>query len=112
MKNPFIPTGAVADGWVMFNRLPYAIRRQIEVQGPDGLQIELEWDGAYSVISQGGVVVVVPDSDHLKGFLEAAFGMPVAISGDKVVLTTWARHFQLCRKPALVPQTSPDDSYW
>lgn len=92
--NPCLSARAkVAAGWAMIHEIPDTLRKEIETLGPDLIMIEKEWDDAYSVIAQGDIVVVVPDVEHLRGFLEAAFGMVVTIAGDEVEFFTWQELF-------------------
>lgn len=111
--NPCLSARAkVAAGWAMIHEIPDTLRKEIEAMDPVALQIEREWDGKYSIVPSGDTVVVVPDVEHLRGFLEAAFGMSVRVTDDCVEMFTWQELFEQIPKPSPTTKPSPEDSYW
>ena len=98
-----------SDGQLIGYRFPEETRRLIKEAGADTLRIEIEWDGAYSIVpASGDRVINLPDEDTLRGFLNAVFGRVVRINGSSVELVPWNELLPSNPKPSPVDS----DSYW
>ena len=53
----------------------------LQSAGIHGLQVEVNWDGSYSV-PVGHQVVILPTADALVGFIKRGWGLPATLRGD------------------------------
>lgn len=96
-------------GWLIAKELPDILREFLKANGAAALSIEVEWDGAYSLIpGSGDHVFVSQDKDTLLGFLEGVFGRVVRLNGAAVELVPWNELLPASPKPSPVDS----DSYW
>ena len=98
-----------SDGQLIGYRFPEETRRLIKEAGADALSVEVEWDGAYSIVpASGDRVINLPDEDTLRGFLNVVFGRVVRIDRDTVHLVPWNELLPANPKPS----SESEDSYW
>ena len=53
----------------------------LQEAGPEGLQVEVNWDGSYSVLLEAAAVIL-PSREHLEGFVSKCFWGRATLRGD------------------------------
>lgn len=53
----------------------------LQAAGAEGLQVEVNWDGSYSVVA-GEVAIILPSREHLEGFTSKCFWGKASLRGD------------------------------
>lgn len=56
-------------------------RAALRAAGAEALQVEVNWDGSYSVVA-GEVAIILPTREHLEGFTSKCFWGKASLKGN------------------------------